>query len=318
MEPIKKIIMLTAGGLIILGFIIAMAAFALGGFNWRTLNASLPDEKKSYTYDLAGVSNLSLSELDTDVKIVGTDGDQIKIECYENEKDSYTIKLLENGNLSIDRSLFKHWYEQIGFLNFNLQNKKRELTVAIPKKFSGELEVSTVSGNLIVSDLDHLKDVNTSTSAGQIDLKNLSIAQQLEASTISGNLDLSQVSAGGNLELGTASGTIQVSQGKTDGSLSASSISGAMKFDETTIAGPTTIENSSGNIQFNKLSGHDFYFSNLSGNIRGSLLGDPATYTITADSLSGKQNLPNFGNGKNSLEVSTASGNIDIEFLPVN
>jgi len=71
-------------------------------------------------------------------------------------------------------------------------------------------------------------------------------------------------------------------------------------------------------IQFNKLSGHDFYFSNLSGNIRGSLLGDPATYTITADSLSGKQNLPNFGNGKNSLEVSTASGNIDIEFLPVN
>ena len=160
MQSNKKIIMLVAGGLIIIGLVVSLLAFALVGFNWNAFNANLPDEQKSYTYDLAGVSSLTLSELDADVLIVGTDEDKIEITCYENKKDAYTIDLLANGNLSIKRSLYKHWYEYIGF---NFPNQKRTLTVTIPRKFTGAIEAATMSGNLDLTNFDTLDAVSTST-----------------------------------------------------------------------------------------------------------------------------------------------------------
>lgn len=315
MQSIRKIIMLVAGGLIIIGLVITLLAFAVLGFNWNSFNTGLPDEKKVYTYDLASVSNLSVSELDADVIIIGTDEDTIKITCYENEKDSYTIEQRANGNLDIKRALLKRWYEYIGF---NISSQKRTLTVSVPKKFTGEIDASTLSGNLDLSDFDALNTVNTSTSSGQITLKNVIVNNQIEAATMSGHLDLSNLSAGDDLEIGTSSGEIKLANGKIDGDLSLTSLSSNIDLLDTSIKGDGSIGNGSGNVNFNKLAASNVSISTLSGNVLGSVLGDPANYTITADSLSGKIDIPNSANGKNMFEISTGSGNIDIEFTSAN
>lgn len=307
--------MLVAGGLIILGFVIALLAFGLVGFDWNGFNTSLPNQQKSYTYDLAGVSNLTVSDLDADVIIVGTDGDQIKIDCYENEKDRYDIQLLTNGNLSINRSTYKHWYEHIGF---NFDTQKRTLTISVPRKFTGAIDASTMSGCLNLTDFDGLNAVNASNSSGDITLKNLAVANHVNASTMSGNFELANITTGKDLELGTASGKIQLNNGKIGGHLSASSLSGSMNFLDTTITDQASFENSSGNVKFDRLVSNNILISTLSGNVAGSILGDSVNYTVTADSLSGKIAIPNTGNGKSLLAISTASGNIDIEFIPVN
>ncbi|WP_373483340.1 DUF4097 family beta strand repeat-containing protein [Acetobacterium sp.] len=315
MQSIKKIIMLVAGGLIILGFVIALLAFALAGFNWNSFNTSLPDEETSYSYDLASVSGLTVSDLDADVIIVGTDADIIKITCYENEKDAYTIQLQANGNLNIERFLYKHWYEYFGF---NISNKKRTLTVAVPKKFAGEVEAATMSGNLNLTDFDGLAAVSSSTASGQITLKNVMATNHISASTLSGNLDLDNLRAGKDLEIGTSSGEIQLSNGKIDGNMSISSLSSNIDLVDTSINGDGSIGNSSGDVSFDKLTANNLSISTLSGDVLGSILGDPANYTITANSLSGKINIPNSGNGKNTFEISTSSGNIDISFATPN
>lgn len=307
--------MLVAGGLIILGFVIALLAFALAGFNWNSFNTSLPDEETSYSYDLASVSSLTVSELDADVIIVGTDEDKIKITCYENKKDAYAIQLQANGNLNIKRSLYKHWYEYIGF---NLNNQKRTLTVAIPRKFSGEIDASTMSGNLDLTNFDGLNTVNASTASGQITLKNVTANNHINASTMSGNFDLDNLRAGKDMEIGTSSGEIEFNDGKITGNLAVSSLSGNIDLGDTSVSGDSSFENSSGAVSLNKLSANNISITTLSGNVRGSILGDPGNYTITADSLSGTIDIPRSGNGKNTFDISTSSGNIDIEFTAAN
>ncbi len=315
MQSNKKIIMLVAGGLIILGFVIALLAFALAGFNWNSFNTSLPDEEMSYSYDLASVSGLTVSELDADVIIVGTDEDKIKITCYENKKDAYTIQLQANGNLNIKRSLYKHWYEYIGF---NISNQKRTLTVAVPKKFAGEVEAATMSGNLDLTNFDGLAAVSSSTASGQITLENITANNHINASTLSGNLDLNNLRAGKDMELGTSSGEIQFTNGKIAGNMSITSLSSSIDLVDTNINGDVSIGNGSGNVNFNNLAANNLSITTLSGNVIGSILGDPANYTITADSLSGKIEIPNSGNGKNTFDISTGSGNIEIEFSSAN
>jgi DUF4097 and DUF4098 domain-containing protein YvlB len=315
MESNKKIIMLVAGGLIIIGLVIALLALVLVGFNWNSFNANLPDEQKSYSYDLASVSSLTVSELDADVIIVGTDQDKINIACYENKKDAYTIQQQANGNLSIKRSLYKHWYEYIGF---NFPNQKRTLTVSVPRKFTGEVDASTMSGNLDLTGFESLNGVSTNTASGQITLKNLITTNHIKASTMSGNLNLANLRAGKDMELGTSSGEIEFSNGKIAGNLSISSLSGNIELADTSINGDGSFKNSSGKVNFNRLAANNVSISTLSGDVRGSILGDPANYRINADSLSGRIDIPNSGNGKNAFDISTSSGNIDVEFTTAN
>lgn len=315
MESNKKIIMLVAGGLIIIGVVIALLAFALVGFNWNSFNTSLPDEQKSYSYDLASVSNLTISELDADVIIVGTDDDKIKITSFENKKDAYTIDLQANGNLNVNRSVYKHWYEYIGF---NISNQKRTLTIAVPQKFTGQIEASTMSGNLDLSGFESLDAVGASTASGQITLKNVIVANQIKASTMSGNFDLANLHASKDVDLNTSSGEIQFNTGKIDGNLSISSLSGNIDLADINIKGDGAFENSSGKVNFNRLAANNVSISTLSGDVQGSILGDPANYKITADSLSGRIDIPNSGNGKIAVDISTSSGNIAIEFAAAN
>ena len=306
MQSIKKIIMLVAGGLIILGFMIALLAFALAGFNWNSFSTSLPDEETSYSYDLASISSLTVSDLDADVIIVGTDADKIIITCYENKKDDYTIQLQADGNLNIERSLYKHWYEYIGL---NINNQRRTLTVTVPKKFAGEVSAATMSGNIDLTNFDRLDDLNASTASGQITIKVVMTTNHISASTLSGNFDLDTLHVGKDLEIGTSSGEIQFNNGKIDGNISISSLSSNIDLVDTSINGDGSIGNSSGNVSFDKLAANNLSITTLSGNVIGSILGDPANYTITADSLSGKIDIPNSGNGKNTFEISTSSGN---------
>ena len=78
------------------------------------------------------------------------------------------------------------------------------------------------------------------------------------------------------------------------------------------------LKTASGNVDFIKLAANNISITTLSGNIQGSILGDPANYTITADSLSGKVDVPSSSNGKNKIDLSTSSGNIDVKFTTVN
>ncbi|WKY44411.1 DUF4097 family beta strand repeat-containing protein [Eubacteriaceae bacterium ES2] len=315
MQSIKKIIMLIAGGLIILGLVIVFLAFALAGFNWHSFNTALPDEEHIYSYDLAGVSSLSVSELDAEVLIVGSDEDNIKITCSENKKDAYGIQLHANGELDINRSFYKHWYEYIGF---NISNKKRTLTVSVPRSFSGEVDVNTMSGDLDLNNFDGINALNISTSSGQITITNVTANDYIKASTMSGDFALDTLHTGNEIELETSSGEIQVSNGEIAGNMTVSSLSGNIDLSDTQINGDSSFNSSSGEVRLNLFSAKNISVTTLSGDVEGRILGDPGNYTITADSLSGTINIPQSANGKNTFDMSTSSGNIDIEFSSAN
>lgn len=315
MQSQKNILMLIAGGLILLGAILSFIAFALVGFNWNGLNSGSPDEEKNYTHDLNGVNGLVVTGIDDTVVVTGSDDDQIKIHYFENDQSTYQIELTPNGELRINHSILDNWRNHIGF---HFDTRKSTITISVPRTFHGLITASSISGDLKLADLQNLDTVIVSTASGEINLNHLLVNNQISASNTSGSLTLENVTANGNLDLATASGETVLKLATIKGNMSATSISGAIDLSETTVTGNISLESSSGELLFNKLRSDHLTLSTISSSISGTLLGDSANYTIKASSLSGDLNLPRSGNGNKMLDVSSTSGDVDIDFSPVN
>lgn len=310
MQSRKNIIMLIAGGLILLGGILSLVAFALAGFNWNSLSTDSSYEEKNYTHDLSGVNGLVITGVDDVVVVAGNDDDQIKVNYFENDKSTYNIELTQNGELKINHSIFDNWDIHIGF-NFN--NQKNTITVSIPRTFHGTIAASTISGDINLSDLQNLETAIVSTPSGTTHLENLFV-DNLTSSSTSGSIDLENITSNGDLELATSSGDAQIRHGKVAGNVSASSISGAIDLTDLDIKGNTSLKSSSGYLTLDKLNSDNYYMSTISGSISGNILGKRTDYKIKADSVSGEINIPHSDSGNKVLDVSTTSGDIDIEF----
>lgn len=312
MNSVTKRLLIIAGALIIVGTVLGATAITMVGFNWESLSTRLPYEEKSYTYDLkSGVTALSVSDVSSDVIFVSSNDDFIKINCFENENESYDIKLSEDGHLSVNYFKPKRWYEYIGF-NFNHQ--KRTLTVSVPAKFTGTVGASTVSGDITMSNLGLSDALVVNTTSGEITLKDIAASGQTSMTSVSGNIELDKMNINGDLKLGTTSGDTDISSSQIAGNLSLKSISGDLNAMKTRVNGNASLKSTSGEVEFKDLTSNNISISTISGNVSGNILGDSKDYTIKADTVSGNKNLPLSANGNKLLNVSTTSGDIDISF----
>lgn len=312
MDPVVKKILIIASAFVLVGGILMVAAITIVGFNWGALNTRLPDEEKSYTYDITGVNALSISDVSSDIIIVPSDGDQIKITCFENANETYDIKLADNGTLRVNNLTSKQWYRFIG-INFN--NQKRCLTISVPKKLLGPVDASTVSGNINLSNLNLSDALTISTTSGEINLKDVVSNKEISVSSVSGSIKLEKTSTNSDMKLETASGDTKVTSSQVAGNLSCNSISGTINLMDTIMKGNVSLESTSGNIVFINLIGNDIFIKTISSDVAGKIIGDSNNYSITANTVSGDKNLPRSGNGNQLLNVSTTSGDIDIEFI---
>ncbi|KNZ40703.1 DUF4097 family beta strand repeat-containing protein [Acetobacterium bakii] len=310
MNSITKKLLIVAGALIILGTALGITATTMVGFNWASLGTrQQPYEEKSYTYDLAGITDLSVSDVSADVIFVSSNEDAIKIDCYENEKEYYDINVSANGQLRVNYSSHKRWFE---FIGINFHSPERTLTVSVPSKFTGAVNASTVSGDITMSKLGLSEALAVSTTSGEISLNDIVAAGKSSAASVSGDIELKAIKINGDLKLSTTSGSSKVSSAQIAGDLSLNSISGDDDLEKTTVENNVSLESTSGKVVFNDLIGNDISISTISGDVSGNIIGDPNTYSIKANTVSGDINLPPSANGTKLLDISTTSGDIDI------
>jgi len=138
----------------------------------------------------SGITALSVNDVSSDVIFVSSTDDFIKINCFENKKESYDIKLTANGHLSINYFTAKRWYEYIGI---NFGNQKRTVTVSVPAKFMGAVSTSTVSGDITMSNLGLSDALVVSTTSGEIALTDIMASGQSAATSVSGNIELEKI-----------------------------------------------------------------------------------------------------------------------------
>ncbi|MEA4889754.1 MAG: DUF4097 family beta strand repeat-containing protein [Clostridiaceae bacterium] len=310
MKSTVRILIILAGVFIIVGAIVAFTAIAIGGFRFSSLNTGLPYSEKNYTYDAAGVTELEIRDISCDVNLIGSGDQSVKIVCYENEKDYYTISLSTDGKLSIVKSISKNWYDFFG-INFNPH--EQTLTIAVPAEFKAAVQVGTISGKITLSKIMMEGSLKADSTSGDISLKNIT-AGETSAQTVSGSLELDTTVVNGDLRLQTTSGEINVAATDIAGGLSAETTSGSMDFTDTRARDDIDAGSVSGDIKLDHLGGTDFSLKTISGAIRGSIVGNPGDYTFKADSVSGNIHLPDSASGKKSFKAATTSGGIDLEY----
>ncbi len=311
MKSIVRLFVILIGVLIIVGAIVAFTVIMIGGFDFSALSPELSYEKKIYTYDAADVTELDISDISSDVNIIGSGDQTIKITCYENEKDYYTIALSPEGKLSISKSIGKNW---LGFLGISFNSGKRTLTLAVPAEFKASAQIGTVSGRISLFKIMMDGSLKVNSTSGDIALKNVT-AGETSAQTVSGSLELETLVINGGLRLQSTSGDIKSTETEITGGLSAGTTSGSMNFANTRVREDIDAGSISGDIRFDRLGGAGFTMKTVSGAVRGSIVGNPGDYAFKADSVSGDIHMPDSADSKKTFKVSTTSGDIDLEYV---
>ncbi len=308
MKITKKTVIIIAGALVVLGLILTIAAASLGGLNMNVLGAGY--EEKTYTYDSSKVNKLYVRDISCEVVVSGGGQNEITVKCYESEDDYYKINVTPEGRLTIEKEIFKKWYK---FLNFDFGAIKRNLTITIPSGLVADADIGSVSGNVVISNLDNLISLNGKSTSGNVRISKVSASDNTSFSSGSGNIILETVKTGGKLEMKTVSGVIETDLSDIGRDLIASTVSGGIKLTSIAVKGNVKADSVSGNIRLDRISGTDFTLKNTSGNVKGLISGNSNDYRIDSHSTSGKINLPRSQNGSKLLSVSTTSGDIDID-----
>lgn len=220
-----------------------------------------------------------------DAKGVLAEGAIQKLQATTMKEGKLRLELSENYSLQ--------------FINFDFQNKKQYITVALADP---EAMLDKITANLFVNNGDfsglRAKQLQISTSSGNLKAENLQ-ANEIKLSSGSGNVKLQEVQ--GDMEIKILSGNINASELK--GNLTTNS-TGDIKVKK--IVGDVNISVTSGNITIDELLGNG-KLKSFSGNIK---LLDQRSDSLDITVSSGNVKLSHDKEFKGSYDLKTTSGNI--------
>lgn len=255
---------------------------------------SFKDEKSS---SIKGISSISIASVSSDIDIELIDGDELKTEFYiTGDKDCATLNV-ESSSDTIN--LF------IKYKN-NTSNliKDSKLKVYIPKSYSNNLKISTVSGNayIKVSSLN-LGEFSLQTTSGDGKIQGLT-ANSASISSISGNIDFLEQFNGNSLKVTTTSGDVKVSN--INGASTISTVSGEIDFSATSpVKGSLSAKSTSGDV--------DLSVGLLEFSLTGKTTSGDLKSSNKFNSSISKRAISINNGDQYKIDVSTTSGDINVQ-----
>ncbi|MDO4732329.1 MAG: DUF4097 family beta strand repeat-containing protein [Bacillota bacterium] len=320
---------------LVLGSLLCISTVHAVGKLWDRANILISGQdyqRKEYSLPAEQLQSL-LVDADSyghDIRISGTDAQELKISYVESKKESYEIDLNEKGELRISCGKKRSWF----YFSLNLgQRESTELRIFLPKELAGDislqsgsgdvnlsglniggsLSAASSSGNLLLQDCRVQQKTELSSSSGEIDLHGLDTRGKLEARSSSGDICLENSKISGPLLLESSSGEQQVENLQIEGMLQMETTSGELELDTLQIKGDMQLKTTSGDVELEEVSAQNMDFHSTSGDISGTLLGDPADYNFNSRSTSGSIRLP-AGNGSlYTVRVKTTSGDVHLQ-----
>ena len=291
MNHTKKVVLIVAGALVLIGILLALLALGMGGFRLDHLGSDFPYERKRYTFAETELRGLAINNVADDILVYPSSTGEIEVECYENDHAYYKVELGADGVLRVD---YEEGEWQKGFgLHFN--SEEHVLRIAIPPTVTGKGEISTVSADM--------------------QLQDIRFEDGFSASTTSGELELAHMASGASVTIHTVSGDLLLDGAEIDGDFSVETVSGELECNDVRVSGWLRMDNTSGEIDFRNLAAEAFEIDSISGNIYGVVLGAASDYDIQADSVSGNLDIARKTGGQKPFQISTTSGNIRIDFV---
>jgi len=285
-----------------------VASFVIAGIILVvTGNFSIATEKidESKTFDVGGINEIYLDMVSTDINIISTDKEEIRVHFYGEvstniKKDIPALVAYESGDELRVEIIRPKTIFGIGVINI----WRTKLDVYIPEDSIEVLKIETVSADTNISDLK-VDKFNLNVVSGDFKGESL-FAGDLKIHTISGDISLKDYT--GNIDFNTVSGDAVLEGGSQNDNIKVVTVSGEVCIEQEDSSN-MNISSISGDVEIDLSEDAWFYLkaSTLSGDIENR-------FPIKIIS-SGRRDLEGIvGSDEKEITIRTTSGDIDVDY----
>ena len=168
-------------------------------------NSYVYDEK---TYSIDEFDSINISLENKRITVLPSENDEIKLEYYFSDKDPVTVAITDN-TLEVENET--EWF--VGFFNmfsFIKNPAYSQFNLYLPTSFGLDLSLSSMNGQIEVSDLNQFQDLTIWTSNGEIDLSNVEVAGDLSMHSSNGKLVIDDSTVLGSVVMYTSNGRVNI------------------------------------------------------------------------------------------------------------
>lgn len=294
----KKVWFTVAAVFIAVGAVAFIGAFASLRFDITKLSMQ---KYKTNCYELSEeFDNIAINAETATVKLLPSNEDKCRIECFEEEKLKHSASIQDN-TLTIDTVDSRKWYDYIGF-SFQTPT----ITVYLPNVEYAALSVKLQTGDIEIPDTFRFETVSVTGSTSAIACY-ASATKWIEISTTTGSI-LVDSSITGDMKLSATTGSIKLKQVVCN-HLVAENRTGGILFENVIAEDSISVENTTGGVRFEGCDSADIRIKTSTGSVKGSFLSDKVFAVSTA---TGKVSVPDSAGG-GKCEITTSTGDIIIE-----
>lgn len=220
MKSKTKAWLFTSAVFIILGIIIFISVITINDFDFSKLS-TVKYETKTHNITQE-FNNITINTDTADIAFIPSDSQKCKVLCIEEKNIRYSVSV-QNDTLVINTIDSRKWYEYIGIAT---KNPKIEIYLPITEYGSlyikdgtgnidindisaTELELSTSTGDISLSDISCKNNVTVKASTGQVTLNNLN-CNSLISNGSTGDITLNNVIAKDNFSISRSTGNIKL------------------------------------------------------------------------------------------------------------
>lgn len=314
-----KIVLFTGLGILIVGVLLGVIAFALSGFRFRgnpfaatETSAAVKTIELEFNEDFA---NVDISVPSAEVTVLPSKDKIARIE-YTAQQDELDYEAYVKDNTLVfrrpDNAADMDWATPTQIME-NITNListgnflEKQLTLYLPKKAYEKLEISTASGDILSEQDFSFKEASLASVSGEITLSNLKNAESVSLKATSGSIRAANMDVKSFFEVLTVSGDSQLDSIKVSGKLMAAATSGEIRLRDASFS-DTEIETISGDVSLENVTSKTLSATTVSGEVTGRV---DATIDVHASSVSGEIRVP--GGSGDKWYINTTSGDINL------
>lgn len=335
MKKGKKIALMVAGCMILVGLILAAVGFTAVRFDVSRLN-TISYETKTFEIGEA-FHHISIDGAGSDVRLYPSEEDTCKVVCTAEDDVSFAVEV-KDDTLHIVRH-----NSGMRILHFGVFLEETGIRIYLPEEAYESLVIHTSSGNVTVpealqfasaeirstsGEIKMLASIEGSlgvqTTSGDIHIGNTE-PDRLDVQSTSGDITIEKVKANGEFQVKSTSGEVTLAgvEGKamtfdtTSGditltdvqgkAITAASTSGEITLSRVVLEERIQLKSTSGDIELRDSDGAELSIQTTSGRVSGTLLSEKI---FRIDTISGDVNAPYSASG-GKCEVTTRSGDVD-------
>lgn len=337
MRRAKKTVIIVALILIAAGILLCGISLAATKFNFKEITDVKYDTKiHAITQDFSSI-NIDVNVADI-AFIVSPDGES-RVECYENDKHTYTVGI-EGGALTIRD---KRNFNVFNFISFSFSKPRVTLylsrtefdaltintetsLVVVPQEFSfvkstivtdtgdvsyrattsGELSIKATTGRIMVSGVSPAS-IKLKASTGSISLMDARVAGDVSIRTSTGRMHIEEIECQ-KLEMVSTTGDKGISDVNCQ-NLYVESSTGYVHLTNVIASNKLSIETDTGRVILDGCDAASIKIETDTGDVEGTLLSEKVFY---AESDTGRIRVPHTASG-GICEINTDTGDITIK-----